>query len=72
MSFGFIIASVLDADVGGSDQELHESEDQLRLLVGRHHARAPEEAGDSAGSSREIAVTVASSTPSRGDRSDEA
>jgi hypothetical protein len=36
-----MIASVLDADVGGSDQQLHESEDQLRLLVGRHHGRGP-------------------------------
>jgi hypothetical protein len=39
VSFGFIIASVLEADVGGSDQELHEGEDQLRLLVLGHHAR---------------------------------
>ena len=53
VSFGFIIASVLDADVGGSDQELHEGEDQLRLLVGRHDARgAAEAAADSAASSR--------------------
>ena len=41
MSFGFIIASGLDADVGGSDQKLHESEDELRLLVGRDDARGP-------------------------------
>jgi hypothetical protein len=38
VSFGFIIASVCETDVSSPEQQLHEGEDQLGLLVVRDHA----------------------------------
>jgi hypothetical protein len=41
VSFGFIIASAVATAVGRCDQQFHECEDELGLLVGRHQAGGP-------------------------------